>query len=79
MNDAYKQLGYAVAIQALKDFFYTTEENKKVIIKDLKSKWMDWLTGGLSVQLAEKLETEPKEVKKRFKKALAKEEENESC
>lgn len=72
-NDNYKQLGYAVAIQALKDYFNATPVGKNVIIKQLKGKWMNLLTDNLAWRLAEELEKNPKEVKRRFRKAWAEE------
>ena len=69
----YKQLGYAVAVQALKDFFNGTDKQKQAIIKQLKSKWMNFITNNLAWRLAQELETHPKEVYRRFNKAWAEE------
>jgi hypothetical protein len=66
----YKQLGCAVVLQALKDFFDGTDKQKKAIIKQLKSEWMNFISDNLAWRLAEELEKNPKEVKRRFKKAL---------
>ena len=71
----YEQLGYAIAYQATKDFFRTkSEKTKAKILKDLKSPYMDLLTNGLSAILAEKLETNPDEVKARIKRQEKEEE-----
>lgn len=69
----YQQLGYAVAVQAIKDFFEGTDKQKKAIIKQLRSPWMNFITNELAWRLAEELETNPKEVRRRFKKAWAEE------
>ena len=66
--DGYKRLGYAIAFQALKDYFDSSTAQKRVIIKDLRSHWMDWITDGLSVQLADRLKSDPKGVERRFKR-----------
>ena len=78
MDSNYKELGYAVALQACKDYFRSAEAKKKQIIKDLKSAWMDWWTGGLSVKLAEKLISEPETIRKRILKISEEEIINES-
>ena len=72
-NENYKQLGYAVAVQAITDFFNETPVGKSIILKQLKSKWMNYLTNDLAWRLAEELEKNPKEVKRRFRKAWAEE------
>lgn len=64
-TENYRQLGFAVALQAAKDFFKTGSKKKRMgILEDLKSSWMDFITDGLSVKLAEKIETNPTEVEK---------------
>jgi hypothetical protein len=64
-TENYRQLGYAVALKAAKDFFKTASKKKKEeILKDLKSSWMDFITNGISVILAEKLETSPSTVER---------------
>ena len=80
----YQQLGYAVAVQALKDFFAGTEEgveividkDRKKILKKLKSPWMNFISNNLAWRLAEELTKNPEEVRRRFKKACAEETEN---
>lgn len=73
----YNELGCAVTLRAAKDFFRTKkEERKKKIIKDLKSSWMDYISRGNSIILAEKLEHNPDEVYKNLKPILETEEEN---
>ena len=69
----YQQLGYAVALQALRDYFNSTPVGKNVIIKQLKSPWMNFITNNLAWRLAEELVKNPAEVKRRFKKAIKEE------
>ena len=59
---ACKNLGAAITLQAIKDFFNRPSESKG-IINMLKSPYMNLLTEGLSVKLAEKLINNPDEVK----------------
>jgi hypothetical protein len=66
MQKNYRQLGCAVAIQAMKDYFRVCEANQKIILKELRSAWVDWLTDGLSLELANQLEANPEKVKKRY-------------
>ena len=63
-TENYRQLGFAIGLQAAKDFFEETEKGQERILKDLRSPRMRLFTDDLSVILAEKLETRPEEVKK---------------
>lgn len=64
----YTNLGYAIAVQAVRDFIKEeSDEEKQEIIKDLRSEWMEWLTDGMSIQLADKLESDAEGAKCRFK------------
>jgi hypothetical protein len=67
----YKHLGCAVTIRAMVDFFKEDDRQnegaKKKILKELRSDWVDWLSFGLSTKLANELETNPEEVRKRCK------------
>lgn len=71
-----KQLGAAVTLQAVKDYFSCKKpEKKQEILADLRSKWVCALTGGTSANVAEQLELHPEEIKARLFKHI-KEEEN---
>ena len=59
-----RQIGAATTLQAVKDYFQTTPQKQKVILKDLRSKWMESLTDGMSIIVATQLENNPKEVYK---------------
>lgn len=68
MNKGYKELGAAVAMEAIKEYFASSPAKQRAIIKDLKSPWMELLTSGASLWLAEKLKHNPKEIQARFDK-----------
>jgi hypothetical protein len=75
-----KNLTAAITLQAVKDYFTKTEyktkekteemfaKKRKAILKDLRSAWMQMLTDGQSVVVAEQLEAHPEEVCARLKK-----------
>lgn len=60
-----RQLGAAVMLQAVRDYFKSPTK-QKVILKDLRSKWMDFLTNGKAAIVAEQLELHPKEIAARL-------------
>ena len=66
MNEI-KQLAAAIMLQAAKDYFNTSENGKKVIIDDLHSEWMLFLTDGQSKIISEKLLSDPEGIKTRIK------------
>ena len=70
INHNYRQLGATITYQAIRDFIEAKSEPKKqtVIIKQLKSPYMDLISNGLAPILAEKLESNPNEVCDRVKK-----------
>lgn len=75
-----KELGCAITMQAVKDYFtkkvYNTEEKtearfakkRKSILKDLRSPYMDLLTNGMSIIVAEQLELHPEEIAERLRR-----------
>ena len=64
-TENYRQLGFAVTLKAAKDYVKTgSKKRREEIIKDLRSPWMQYISDGLSIKLADRLETNPKEVKK---------------
>jgi hypothetical protein len=65
--DNYRQLGCAVAIQAAKDYEKATPAQRRHIIKDLRSDYMETITDGLSVYLADALRNNHTAVIKRIK------------
>ena len=70
MEHNYRQLGASITYQAIRDYIAAEHEPKKqtVIIKQLRSPWMDLISNGLAPILADKLETNPKEICDRVKR-----------
>lgn len=70
----YRELGIAVVRQAIKDYFginktispTPNKAQKRAILKELRSDWDDFITGGLSLMVADQLEKNPKEIKQRL-------------
>ena len=74
MNDyAIRQLAAAVVLQAVKDFFHSSTAMKKVILKDLRSAWMQMLTSGTSANVANELEKHPEAIRERLRRHSAEE------
>lgn len=68
-NEAIRRLAAAVTMQAVRDFFRTkSEKSRKTILKDLRSHWMDMLTNGTSINVAEQLEKHPAEIAERLRR-----------
>lgn len=64
-----RSLAAAITMQAVKDYFRSTkEEKKKAVLKDLRSSWMQMLTDGQSVVVAEQLEKHPEEIRERLRR-----------
>lgn len=62
----YKELGMKITYEAIKEFNEERKKNNRrrqaVIIKQLRSPYMTFISNGLSQILADKLETSPEEV-----------------
>lgn len=69
-NSDVRNLACAITMQAVKDYFdpNATPEKRKVILKELRSTWMDTITNGTSVAVADQLELHPKEIAARLRK-----------
>ena len=77
---AIRQLASAIILQAVRDYFIKKEyktvkkteemfdKKRKEIIKDLRSAYMDMLSNGQSIIVAEKLEKHPEEIAVRLHK-----------
>lgn len=65
-----RELTCAIMMQAVRDYFADgiTDEKQREILRELRSKWMDYITNGTSVVVAEQLEKNPKEIKARLRK-----------
>lgn len=59
-------LGAAIVLQAVKDYFEETVPMQRAIINDLKSDWLDFITNGTSIIVAEKLKSNPEEIRSRL-------------
>jgi hypothetical protein len=69
MEQELKNLTCAIVMQAVKDYFsYNGKPNKqREVLNDLRSKYMDFITNGMSVIVAEQLELHPNEIAARLK------------
>ena len=67
-----RNLACAITMQAVKDYFdpKTTPEKQKAILKDLRSKYMDFITNGTSIVVAEQLEKNPEEIRERVRREI---------
>lgn len=70
---AIKELAAEVLLQAVKDYLKVlddtlteTDESEEEILNDLQSDWMMFLTDGTSIIVAEKLKSNPEEIKSRM-------------
>lgn len=60
-----RQLAMAVTLQAAREYCNTKRDS---ILKELRSTWMDIITDGTSVIVAEQLELHPEEIRARLRK-----------
>lgn len=62
--NAYRSLGKAIVYEAIKEFAEEKNNPKmqQKILKDLRSPYMDFVSEGISVIVAEKLATNPDEI-----------------
>lgn len=69
-NYNYKNLGAAIVLEAVKEYFEpkTDDTKKKVILKELRSDYVYQFSGGMSLVVAEQLEKHPKEIAERLGK-----------
>lgn len=70
-DEIIKQLAAATVLRAVKDYFgkKSNEKRRAQILKDLRSPWMDFFTNGSAAIVADKLEKNPDEIKKRLKRS----------
>jgi hypothetical protein len=73
MDEILNNIGCKVILQAVKDYF-RKPKSQKAILKDLRSTWMDWLTGGKSLWYADQLEHHPETIRENLRKIEAAEE-----
>lgn len=73
MNDALaRNLACAITMQAVRDYFApnATDKKRREILKDLRSQWMDFITDGLSITIANQLEKNPDEIRERVRREV---------
>lgn len=63
-----RELSCATILQAVRDFVASEDYEHKIILRELRSAWMDLLTQGLSCVVAEQLEKHPDDIVKRIRK-----------
>jgi hypothetical protein len=63
-----RSLVCAITMQAVKDYFRATADERQNILRELRSEWMDYITDGMSVNIANELEKHPKEIRARLRK-----------
>lgn len=66
-KESIRALACNVMMQAVKDYVSGTAAERKVILKDLRSSWMQWFSDGTSLVVAEQLEKHHKEIRKRLR------------
>ena len=75
IDEAYNQLGYAILMQAVKDFLNaSSDENKNAVLKDLRGEWLNALTDGTAKIVAERLLVDAEGIKERIRKTAEDEE-----
>ena len=72
-----RSLTSAIMLQAVKDFARGSAKIRQAILKDLRSKWMDFISDGFSLIVAEQLEKHPEEIIARMRKYANEEKANE--
>jgi hypothetical protein len=68
MSKEIRSLAAATMLQAVRDYFEYefNPEMQKMVLKDLRSSWMDLLTGGMSLTVADQLEKNSNEIRQRI-------------
>lgn len=68
MNDTnIRNLACAIIMQAVKDYFNSSEKRRPSVLRDLRSPWMNMITNGTSTLVAEQLELHPEEIAERLR------------
>ena len=70
METAIRNLGSAIILQAVKDYFgpKATPETRETILKDLRSSRLKFITNDMSEIVAEQLELHPEEIAERLRR-----------
>ena len=69
-NTQAREIACAITMQAVRDYFATgvTEKKQETILRELRSNWMDFITDGMSIVVAEQLEKNPEEIRDRLRR-----------
>lgn len=69
-NAQARNLACAITMQAVRDYFASgvTPKKQKEVLKDLRSKWMDFITNSTSIAVADQLELHPDEIRERVRR-----------
>ena len=67
-----RELACAITMQAVRDYFATGVTAKKqcAILKELRSEWMNFITDGMSLTVADQLEKNPDAIRERVRKEV---------
>lgn len=65
-----RELACAITMQAVRDYFAAgvTPKKRATILKDLRSSWMETITNGTSILVAEQLELHPEAIAERLRR-----------
>lgn len=63
-----RNLACAITLQAVRDYFSSSDAGKRAILKDLRSDYMNFITNGTSLAVADQLELHPDEIRERLQK-----------
>jgi hypothetical protein len=63
-----RNLVCAIIMRAVRDYLQSASKKKALILKDLRSPYMDMLSNGTSVAVADQLEKHPEEIRARLNK-----------
>ena len=69
-NTPEQELAYAVVMQFVRDYCApnVSAKKKRIILMDLRSDWMNFISNGASLIVADQLEKHPEEIAARLKR-----------
>lgn len=68
-DECVRELACAITMQAVKDYLAENDKaQRRAILKDLRSPYMELLTGGMSSTIVNQLELHPGEIAERMRK-----------
>lgn len=65
-----RELSCAITMQAVRDYFApkVTAKKRRIILRELRSEWMNFITNGTSVAVADQLEKNPEAIAERMRR-----------